>query len=408
MNRIFFDCSASQPSGIMKINGGGEYSLKVLQKVLEKQSDDMEIVVGISAQKGERIELTSIIQRACDCGWTITVYNYTDINNLSTFLNKGGFTKVYFPVLYPCFSDLKINSDIRVVGCIHDLSSVAYNELGYQPGMLFEKEDGFDWLRIKKIKRSFKKQQLENNDIMQHKKLFDLTEKVEIYTISEYSQKAIEYYLNVTKRIKKVFWSPLKECTAIVGDTVSILETYSISRKKFFLMNSVSRYTKNCYRMAMAFDQLIEKGQFELDYKVVMLGATSEYQTYLKRRLKHPEFFVFDNYVDAEILEIMYKEAYALCYPSMVEGFGYPPVEAMRYNTLILCSSAMSIPEICGDAAIYFNPFDEISMQIAVLEALDDRYSNLLKEKIVARYKYITNRQEEDLNKLCDWIMGET
>ena len=68
----------------------------------------------------------------------------------------------------------------------------------------------------------------------------------------------------------------------------------------------------------------------------------------------------------------------------------------------------MSIPEICGDAAIYFNPFDETSMQIAILEALDDRYSSLLKEKIVARYKYITNRQEEDLNKLCDWIMGET
>lgn len=407
MNKIFFDCSASQPSGIMKINGGGEYSLKVLQKVLDKQLNDIEIVVGISAQKEERKELVTMVQSAVNCGKRASIYSYDNLNALCDFLNKGKFIKVYFPVLYPNFSGLRLNPQIAVIGGILDLSSVAYNELGYQPGMLFEKGDGFDWLRVKKIKKSFKKN-LINEQILEHKKLFELTNNVEIYTISEYSKSSIEYYLDVKGRVGRVYWAPLKEIPKLQENTEIILDKYSVVRKKFFLMNSVSRYTKNCFRMAMAFDELIERGQLDKDYKILMLGATPEYQAYMNRRLKHSDSFVFDNYVDAEILEVLYQEAYALCYPSMVEGFGYPPVEAMRYNTLVLCSSAMSIPEICGDAAIYFNPFDETSMQIAVLEALDDRYSSLLKKKIVARYKYITNRQEEDLNKLCDWIMGET
>ena len=408
MNRIFFDCSASQPSGMMKINGGGEYSLKVLQKVLDKQSNDMELVVGISAQKEERKELVTMVQSAVNCGKRASIYRYHNLDALSDFLNKGKFTKVYFPVLYPSFSGLRLNPQIAVIGGILDLSSVAYNELGYQPGMLFEKGDGFDWLRVKKIQRCLDKKVKTKEDILQHKRLFELTDSIEIYTLSEYSKSSIEYHLDVKGRVRQVYWAPLKESPKLQENTEIILDKYLVVRKKFFLMNSVSRYTKNCFRMAMAFDELLERGQLEGEYKIVMLGATPEYQAYMNRRLKHPKSFVFDNYVDAEILEVMYKEAYALCYPSMVEGFGYPPVEAMRYNTLVLCSSAMSIPEICGDAAIYFNPFDETSMQIAILEALDDRYSNLLKEKIVARYKYITNRQEEDLNKLCDWIMGET
>ncbi len=48
-----------------------------------------------------------------------------------------------------------------------------------------------------------------------------------------------------------------------------------------------------------------------------------------------------------------------LAYPSLYEGFGFPPLEAMQYGTAVLASNVSSIPEVCGDAALYIDPYDE-------------------------------------------------
>jgi glycosyltransferase involved in cell wall biosynthesis len=69
---------------------------------------------------------------------------------------------------------------------------------------------------------------------------------------------------------------------------------------------------------------------------------------------------------DDFLLSHLYKNARALIYPSLYEGFGLPILEAMSFNCPVICSNTSSIPEVGGDAVKYFNPYDitEISQII--------------------------------------------
>jgi glycosyltransferase involved in cell wall biosynthesis len=71
-------------------------------------------------------------------------------------------------------------------------------------------------------------------------------------------------------------------------------------------------------------------------------------------------------YVSDEELERLYRHAVCFVFPSLYEGFGLPPIEAMRQRCPVVASNAASIPEVCGDAALYFNPqsVEELKSQI--------------------------------------------
>lgn len=66
---------------------------------------------------------------------------------------------------------------------------------------------------------------------------------------------------------------------------------------------------------------------------------------------------------DDELLAAMYRHAAALIYPSLYEGFGIPPLEAMSFDCPVVCSNTSSMPEVVGDAAALFNPQDPGQMR---------------------------------------------
>ncbi len=74
---------------------------------------------------------------------------------------------------------------------------------------------------------------------------------------------------------------------------------------------------------------------------------------------------------EAELVEL-YRTAAALVFPSLYEGFGYPPLEAMACGCPVACASGSSLPEIVGDAAILFNPRDPAAIAEAIGRALAD------------------------------------
>ena len=76
--------------------------------------------------------------------------------------------------------------------------------------------------------------------------------------------------------------------------------------------------------------------------------------------------------VSGDELVSLYQRAAALVFPSLYEGFGLPPLEAMACGCPVACSNAAALPEVCGEAARYFSPDDPAEIAAAVAEVLDD------------------------------------
>ena len=102
----------------------------------------------------------------------------------------------------------------------------------------------------------------------------------------------------------------------------------------------------------LAFDKLFTDGRLS-GRNVTVTGCGN--QRFWKE-IKNKDRFCLLPYVSTEELERLYREAFCFVYPSLNEGFGYPPVKAMAYGVPVIASSATSIPEVCGNAACYFSP----------------------------------------------------
>jgi glycosyltransferase involved in cell wall biosynthesis len=80
----------------------------------------------------------------------------------------------------------------------------------------------------------------------------------------------------------------------------------------------------------------------------------------------------FTGLVSDELLRAYYHHADLVVFPSLYEGFGFPPLEAMATGTPVAASRAASIPEICGTAAEYFDPYSPSDMALHIERALTD------------------------------------
>jgi glycosyltransferase involved in cell wall biosynthesis len=85
---------------------------------------------------------------------------------------------------------------------------------------------------------------------------------------------------------------------------------------------------------------------------------------------------------DDALLAEYYRSASAFIYPSLYEGFGIPPLEAMSFNCPVVCSNVSSIPEVVGNAGEMFDPYDLDSMRMAIERVVSD---NVLQQTLIAR-----------------------
>jgi glycosyltransferase involved in cell wall biosynthesis len=93
----------------------------------------------------------------------------------------------------------------------------------------------------------------------------------------------------------------------------------------------------------------------------------------LVRRLRIDNRIQIRSSVEAEELIALYSRAEALVFPSLYEGFGLPVLEAMACGCPVLCSNVTSLPEVTGDAALYFKPEDKDEIANAMRQVLEDQ-----------------------------------
>jgi glycosyltransferase involved in cell wall biosynthesis len=124
--------------------------------------------------------------------------------------------------------------------------------------------------------------------------------------------------------------------------------------------------------------------------KLVLAGGGD--RIYAGERLEDlPGDVVVLGYVAEEDLACLYSSAMIFVYPSVYEGFGFPPLEAMACGTPTIVSNAASLPEICGDAALYCDPLDVGSIAEKLIQLLGDSLlQDQLRRKGLERIKQFT------------------
>ncbi len=144
---------------------------------------------------------------------------------------------------------------------------------------------------------------------------------------------------------------------------------------------------KNIERLVKAFTLL--KEQFP-ELKLVLAGKKEYYFEQLAENIKNSSVesdIIIPGFVSDAELKWLYENASAYVLPSLSEGFGLPGLEAMVHGTPLASSSATCLPEVYGDAAIYFDPLDYKDMASKVAELLSNKA--LQKELIEKGHKQV-------------------
>lgn len=177
----------------------------------------------------------------------------------------------------------------------------------------------------------------------------------------------------------------------------------ALKDEKFVLMVSANRWIKNPVRAIKAMDELFDIPQLK-EYKFVVVGLGSSKE--VKINIRNIENFIFKNYVSEEELEELYKNCTCLLFPSLYEGFGMPPLEAMCYGKPVVASSLSAIPEVCREGALYIDPFsiDDIKCKLSCL-LLDHAQYEVYSRASLQRFICIYKEQEKDLDDYIDYVL---
>jgi len=151
-----------------------------------------------------------------------------------------------------------------------------------------------------------------------------------------------------------------------------VKEKYKLD-KPYILAVGTNEPRKNQNRLALAFKQLNLK-----DYDLVVVGKYGWGDQELLKNVRSLGF------VPQEDLPAIYAGASLFVYPSLYEGFGVPILEAMSVGCPVVTSNVSSLPEVGGDAALYFDPLNIDDIASKIITALD---SKGLKEKSLAQSK---------------------
>ncbi len=206
---------------------------------------------------------------------------------------------------------------------------------------------------------------LENRSISPYhwaKNVFaNITNDIYYFTNSEYTKKD---FLKMFPYINAERVTPVKlGCNLKKIKNTDIYTKYGIpENKKYFLSLCSIGKRKNLDFAIKDFLIFIKENNIDDMFFVIAGAVWNKYRQEITKYTNNSPNIILTGYIDDDDLPDLYSNAYAFVYPSLYEGFGLPPLEAMGYKCPVIASNRTSIPEVCGDAAILINPESDVSL----------------------------------------------
>ena len=233
---------------------------------------------------------------------------------------------------------------------------------------------------------------------------FRLAYYMTLYFSVKKAKKVITVSNNTQKDLKKMF--ALRSDTMITTylgvesfySKTQINKTFLQKKqlaKKFLLYVGVWRSHKNIVRLIHSFDALKKQGY---DIQLALTGKSSPYYPEIDQAIDKSPYkkdIIRLGYVSDEDLRCLYAKAHALVNPSLYEGFGVPPLEAMACQTLSIVSCISSHPEVCSNYALFFDPYVVEDMVRVIKSSFDD---DQMRQKYIQKAsKYVKKFRFDDM-----------
>lgn len=182
----------------------------------------------------------------------------------------------------------------------------------------------------------------------------------------------VERFPNAAEKVRVIYpGRPKYDLVNNYSKISDVRRKYGINGK-YILVVGTFEPRKNLVRMLEAFKIIAEKFS---DINLVLIGKKGWLYGDIYEKINDiriAERVISTGYVDDEDMPYLYRGAEVFCYPSLYEGFGLPPLEAMSCGTPVVVSNTSSLPEVVGDAGIYIDPYDIESIANGIIRVLND------------------------------------
>lgn len=255
----------------------------------------------------------------------------------------------------------------KSITTIHDLTTIRFNNPDKNPLVFAVKQQVYRYVIKKAAKKS-----------------------VKLITISEFVSRDIQNYTGVGKDKLTITY----EAADHIPDKPRMIE--ALNKHPFIMYVGRPTPHKNLPRLIQAFKQL---QQTHPNLRLVLVGKHDTNYQQLEDQTKKQGItnVIFTGFVEEGELRWLYENTLAYVFPSLSEGFGLPPLEAMVHGAPVVSSNATCLPEINGDAAEYFDPTDTNDMARAIVAVTnnDKRRQALIKKGHAQVKKYSWRRMAE-------------
>lgn len=219
-----------------------------------------------------------------------------------------------------------------------------------------------------------------------------------IITVSEFSKSRISDILKYPKEKVSVVYSAIYE--GVIKDYgftfEQVKEKYELPNKYIMTLSTLEP-RKNMEILLKAFSNIQDK----VDYDLVLVGRKGWKMDDIINKYDSEKRIHITGFVEDEHLSVIYKNAMCFVFPSLYEGFGLPPVEALALGTPVISSDAASMPEVLREQAVYFknNSEEQLSELLLNLENNIEQMAHGLSEVQLSDYQF-----ENSAKKMMDII----